>query len=342
MSRPPRIEYPGAVYHIQSVGNKNEPIFQDATDRETFLKTFAQTAEKCHWIIYAYALMDNHYHLLFETPLANLVDGMKWLQTTYTMRYNKRHGFKGHVFAGRYASMLVEADNAHYFSTIIDYIHLNPARAGLVRKQTFLSGSRWTSLPGWVRENGRRESWLHPEKGLACFGCDDTPQGHSKYLDHLIGRFEAERMDESSLIPAGHVGSGTVQRGWCYGSSAFKKRIIASIPDTALRQQGAWGRTGAEIGEYRAESIVIRGLRAFGLTEEELLDKPFSHESKLIIALAVRQTTMVSYAWLARRLHMGQPRSMGTLLHRARLMEKNDLKTKAWIAKLSASTVENP
>ncbi|MEG0025083.1 MAG: transposase [Akkermansia sp.] len=341
MSRPLRIEYPGAVYHIQSIGNKNDDIFQDDTDRELFLKTFEEACTRCHWNAYAYALMNNHYHILFETIDANLVNGMKWLQTTYTMRYNRRHGYQGHVFAGRYKSMLIEVDNAHYFSTIIDYIHLNPARAGLARKQTFLSGSKWTSLPDWIKDKNDRNAWIHPARGLACFGCDDTPQGHDKYMDHLIGRFEAESMDERSLLPAGHVGSGTVQRGWCYGSSAFRQRIIDTIPNMIKRNPGAWGRAGAEIGEHKAETIVTRGLRAFGLTEEELLTTPFSHPSKLIIALAIRQSSMVSYAWLANRLHMGTPRSLGTLLHRAKAMEKADLKTRAWIEKISTPPTLN-
>ena len=82
--------------------------------------------------------MANHYHLLFQTSRANLVDGMKWLQTAYTQRFNARHRMRGHLFAGRYHAMVVEADNAHYFSTIIDYIHLNPARSGLARHHTFL------------------------------------------------------------------------------------------------------------------------------------------------------------------------------------------------------------
>ena len=127
MSRTLRIEYPGAVYHVQSEGNRGDAIYLDDEDRETFLRTFQEAARRSGWTVYAYALMANHYHILFQTARANLVDGMKWLQTAYTQRFNARHRMRGHLFAGRYHSMVVEADNAHYFSTIIDYIHLNPA-----------------------------------------------------------------------------------------------------------------------------------------------------------------------------------------------------------------------
>ena len=139
MSRTLRIEYPGAVYHVQSEGNRGDAIYLDDEDRKTFLRTFQEAARRCGWTVYAYALMANHYHLLFQTSRANLVDGMKWLQTAYTQRFNARHRMRGHLFAGRYHAMVVEADNAHYFSTIIDYIHLNPARSGLARRHTFLS-----------------------------------------------------------------------------------------------------------------------------------------------------------------------------------------------------------
>ena len=150
MSRTLRIEYPGAVYHVQSEGNRGDAIYLDDEDRETFLRTFQEAARRSGWTVYAYALMANHYHILFQTARANLVDGMKWLQTAYTQRFNARHRMRGHLFAGRYHAMVVEAENAHYFSTIIDYIHLNPARSGLARRP-----HGWTRPPkgpsGFIR-----------------------------------------------------------------------------------------------------------------------------------------------------------------------------------------------
>ena len=91
MSRTLRIEYPGAVYHVQSEGNRGDAIYLDDEDRETFLRTFQEAARRSGWTVYAYALMANHYHILFQTARANLVDGMKWLQTAYTQRFNARH-----------------------------------------------------------------------------------------------------------------------------------------------------------------------------------------------------------------------------------------------------------
>lgn len=335
MSRPLRIEYPGAVYHIQNIGNRNEAIFLDDEDRETFLKTFREVAKSCRWKVYAYALMENHYHILFKTREANLVEGMKWLQTTYSMRFNKKHGFQGHLFAGRYKSMLIEANNAHYFSTIVDYIHLNPARAGLVRSHNFISANKWTSLHCWINGKKDRPDWIHPAEGLVAFGCEDTDEGREKYLNHLVGRFEAECIDERSLIPVGHVGSNTVQRGWCYGSVSFRKGIIASLQKHAKRKPGNYSESVPDIEQFRAEKIIKKGLKEFHLTEEALFSTPFSHPAKLIIALGIRRNAMLPYSWISQRLNMGTPGSLGTLLHRAKAMAEKDAKIRTWVEELT-------
>lgn len=336
MSRQLRIEYPGAVYHIQSNGNRGGKIFETTRDYETFLATLGQTARRCSWCIYAYALMKDHYHLLLETKEPNLADGMKWLQTTYTMRFHAANKTMGHLFSGRYHSMLVEATNAHYLSTTVDYIHLNPARAGLTRRAGLLEGSLWTSIAAWISPPEQRPEWMSPERGLHCFGCTDTDAGHQKYLDHIMGLFEAERMDEKSLIPVGHVGPGTAQRGWCYGSKAFRQRILRDLPNLTRRPNtGSLGKQGFEVAEMVAERIAVKGFKAFGLSEDDLLKAPFSLREKCVIALAIHQNTIVPYAWISQRLHMGKAGSLGTLLTRAKKYAKEDPKVEAWIAKIS-------
>jgi hypothetical protein len=91
--------------------------------------------------------MGNHYHWLLETPKANLVAGMQWFQSTYTIRFNRRHRLDGHLFQGRYKAVLVEPDSAEYFVALSDYIHLNPARAGLIADGSRLGAYPWSSLP---------------------------------------------------------------------------------------------------------------------------------------------------------------------------------------------------
>ena len=110
MPRKMRVEYEGAMYHVMSRGDRREDIFLDDVDRHDFLKTLAEACQKAGWQVHAYCLMRNHYHLVVETPDANLVAGMAWLQSTYTIRLNHRHKLFGHVFSGRYKAQLVEGN----------------------------------------------------------------------------------------------------------------------------------------------------------------------------------------------------------------------------------------
>jgi len=108
MAGPIRIEYPGAVYHVMVRGNHGQVIFGDNQDRKAFVQTLGEACEKTGWRIHAYVLMGNHYHLFVQTPEPNLVAGMKWLQGTYTQRYNGRHRFCGHLFQCRYKAVIVD------------------------------------------------------------------------------------------------------------------------------------------------------------------------------------------------------------------------------------------
>lgn len=129
MARSVRIEYAGAYYHVMARGNRREAIFQDEADRKFFLKCLSEVCERTGWQVHAWVLMSNHYHLFIETPEANLVEGMKWLQNTVTRRYNVRHGQWGRLFGDRYKSILVEGQEPSYYTALWDYIHLNSARS---------------------------------------------------------------------------------------------------------------------------------------------------------------------------------------------------------------------
>ena len=105
MPRKPRVEFAGAVYHVMCRGDRQEEIFWEDGDRECFLDTLWESCDRTGWQIHAYVLMGNHYHLLLETPEANLVAGMRWFQGTYTARFNARHRVCGHLFQGRYKAL---------------------------------------------------------------------------------------------------------------------------------------------------------------------------------------------------------------------------------------------
>jgi len=135
MARQLRIQYEGAIYHLMSRGDRREEIFRDDLDRRSFLETLGTACQKTGWQVHAYCLMSNHFHLVVETPRANLVEGMKWLLGTYTMRFNRRHKLSGHLFAGRYKSLLIDGATPGYLRTVCDYVHLNPMRARLLGKR---------------------------------------------------------------------------------------------------------------------------------------------------------------------------------------------------------------
>ena len=145
MPRKRRIEYPGAIYHLMSRGDRRENIFLDDVDRQDFIKTLAQTCQNTGFQVHAYCLMSNHYHLVVETPNANLVAGMAWLQSTYTIRLNHRHKLFGHVFSVRYKSILIDGSGTGYLQTACDYVHLNPVRAGLLKPEDRLLAYPWSS-----------------------------------------------------------------------------------------------------------------------------------------------------------------------------------------------------
>lgn len=164
MSRPIRVEFPGAVYHVMARGNELRPVFRDDRDREQFLDALAGTAEQQGWRLHAYCLMGNHYHALVGTPRGNLSRGMARLQTTYTTRFNARHRRRGHLFAGRYKAQLIEADE--YARWLVEYIHLNPVRPLNKRhrleptRQEELRRYRWSSHADYAGLRRRSPAWL--------------------------------------------------------------------------------------------------------------------------------------------------------------------------------------
>lgn len=166
MTRQLRLEYPGAVYHLLSRGDRRNAIYRDDVDRSIFLDLLAKEVVQQRWRIHAYCLMGNHYHLLIETPDANLVAGMRRLNGVYTQVFNKRHGLVGHVLQGRYKSIIVERDV--YLLELARYIVLNPVRANLVQRVEDWPWSSYRMTAGIVAA----PSWLSPDDVLSRFGHD--------------------------------------------------------------------------------------------------------------------------------------------------------------------------
>jgi REP element-mobilizing transposase RayT len=120
MARQLRVEYPGAIYHVMNRGDRREPICLDDRDRSRFVDTLGECAGKAGWLVHAYVLMPNHFHLVAETPRANLGGGMRCLLGTCTSRFNRRHRLDGHLFAGRYKSLVVDGSDSGYLREEIE------------------------------------------------------------------------------------------------------------------------------------------------------------------------------------------------------------------------------
>jgi len=163
MTRPLRIEYPGAVYHVTSRGNAQMDIFNDDGDRNTFYDVLKSARNRFNIVIHAFCLMDNHYHLLVETPDANLSRFMRQLNGVYTQRYNNHYTRSGHLFQGRYKAILVQQDL--YLAELSRYIVLNPVRAGMVGAAKDWSWSSYRATAGL----STRISWLSSDWLLSNF-----------------------------------------------------------------------------------------------------------------------------------------------------------------------------
>ncbi len=174
------------MYHAMSRGDRQERIFLDAVDRQDFIKTLAEACQKSGWQVHAYCLMPNHYHLVIETPEPNLVAGMAWLQSTYTIRLNHRHQLFGHVFSGRYRAQLVEGSGNGYLRTACDYVHLNPVRAGMLKAEDRLLSYPWSSFGAYLASPEHRP------------GCDGKPRCRSRRSPRAWGLEHPKQRTRSS------------------------------------------------------------------------------------------------------------------------------------------------
>src|ERR1035438_10099662 len=189
MARKVRIQYPGAIYHVMNRGDRREAIFEDDEDRERLLQTLTQACEKTGWQVHAYCLMRNHFHLVIETPQPNLVVGMKWLLGTYTSRYNRRHKEFGHLFSGRYKALIVDGSGKGYLKTVCDYLHLNPARAKVLKPEQPLSAFGWSSYPQYLAGPSRRPNWLRVDRMLGEWGIPkDSTAGRRVFEERMEWR----------------------------------------------------------------------------------------------------------------------------------------------------------
>jgi len=298
MARKIRVEFEGATYHVMCRGDRRENIFEDDADRLRFVQTLGEVCQRTGWKIHAYVLMSNHYHWLLETPQPNLVAGMRWFQSCYTARYNRRHRKAGHLFQGRYKAMLVEPGQGGYFVTVADYIHLNPARARLLGRSGALKTYRWSSLPSYLHSARQRPAWLEVSRVLGELGWEDKPSHRRAYAERLESRaregFEAEQLQQ-------------MRRGWVLGGEVFRDQVLDWMEERRAGRERKVRpeETDGDHGQRHAERIIKEMLKRLAVAEEDILAGRKGDWRKRLIAHRVRRETSVSLGWLARRLRMG-------------------------------------
>jgi REP element-mobilizing transposase RayT len=306
MPRALRIEYPGAIYHVLNRGDRREPIFRDDLDHKRFLTTLAEACTKTDWQVHAYCLMLNHFHLVVETPNANLVAGMRWFLSTYTARFNRRHKLFGHLFSGRYKALMVDGSGPGYLRTVCDYVHLNPVRANRLRPEQKLRDFAWSSWPEYLKSPPQRPHWLRVDRLLGELG---IPQ------DSVAGREQLEPHLETRRAQADGDEFKPLRRGWCLGGETFRKELLASVHTRVTESHHA--ATRRETTEAKARRILHEELDKLGWVEAELARRAKGEARKLRIARRLRAETAVTLKWIAAELHMGTWTHVANLLHHA-------------------------
>ncbi len=262
MSRPLRLEFKNALYHITSRGDRREDIYEDDIDRELFIKIFSSVIEQFNWVCFSYCLMDNHYHLLIQTPDSNLSKGMRQLNGVFTQAYNRRHHKTGHLFQGRYKSILVDEDA--YLLELSRYIVLNPVKAHRVKQAEDWKWSSYQAMtgdcsaPDWLsnefllsqfskqRKTAIRKYKDFVEEGIKCSSIwteltNQVYLGDAEFVDKVQNHLKEE--DRSINVPK--VQKRPVSRPLSNYQEKYPDRNKAII---AAYESG--GYSYQEIGEY--------------------------------------------------------------------------------------------
>jgi putative transposase len=299
------MEYAGAIYHVINRGDRREDIFRDEQDRnrKLFLATLAQACQKTRWQVHAYCLMRNHFHLVVETPEANLVAGMKWLLGVYTKRFNIRHQLCGHLFAGRYKALLVEGGASGYLRTVCDYVHLNPVRAKLLASTAPLETFPWSSYASYLAPSQQRPPWLRVDRLLGETGIPkDSAAGRRQFARQMAGRREQESSADHRPI----------RRGWCLGSEEFRQELLLAASARAGRSH--YGSDRFQSSQERAQQMVAQELQRLGWEQGEWARRRKGDPHKVGLARRLRGQTTMSLAWIAERLRMGSWSYVSNLL----------------------------
>jgi len=304
------LEYPGARYHLINRGNYRSDVFASEGAKQAFERTLFEACERHGWLLHAFVLMRNHFHLAAETPQANLVLGMQWLQATYANRFNRLRREQGHLFQGRYRALVIGDEGA--LGLVCDYIHLNPVRAGAVQLEA-LRSYRFSSYWYLHRPTGR-PPFLRVESSLIEAGISsDNPAGWAAYDQRLRSEMEGGL---DAARKCSHL-----ERGWAIGSDAFKASLIAD--HAPVGRARAWTLPGAQqIRSAQWEEALARALTALNRNLSQAICAPKSAIWKLALATWMRDAVRARNNWLSEKLNLGNPTELSRNLSRYRVQHQ--------------------
>jgi len=285
MARPLRIQYPGAVYHVTCRGNERREIFKEDNDRQAFLDILANSLKIYTVKLFSYVLMENHFHVLLETPLANLGAFMRHFNITYTSYYNRKYKRSGHLYQGRYKSILVDKES--YLSVLSRYIHLNPVRVkewekkNMKERVKYLKKYPWSSLPGYLDERNREEL-IDYSMVLEEFG-GDNEKGRRAYKERILADLSDGLEIKNKIIVQSILGNDRFIK-WVKGTLVKRKRDRECPALTELRRYKAKEEImvaiekeiGMKVEQIKREKGSVRQIvmdllyRAGGLTGVEI------------------------------------------------------------------------
>jgi hypothetical protein len=225
---------------------------------------------------------------------------MRWFLGTYTARFNRRHRYFGHLFSGRYKSLVVDGSGTGYLKTVCDYVHLNPVRAKLLRPGQSLKEYRWSSWPDYLKKPGKRWPWLRVDRLNGEWDvAEDSSAGRRQLEAGLEQRRELELSREN--------GDWKLRRGWCLGPKEFREELLEMIGEK--RGQQHYGEELRESEEQKAERLIAQMLKKFHWTHDDLQTQRKGDPKKARLAARLRAETTMTWQWVARRLFMGHWRT---------------------------------
>ena len=296
MPRRCRIEYSGAIYHVINRGNYLMRVFATEGSKKSFELTLFQCCERYNWILYAYCILDNHFHLAVETREPNLSTGMQWLQSTFAKRYNNFRRKRGHLFQGRYKALIVE--QGEHFGSLLHYIHLNSVRSGLCDTSGLIE-YRWHSL-WYLFRRRRRPEYLDMSKCLGYAGnLADTREGRKRYLSYL------DWVNENNSVRK-KMKFEQMCYGWALGTKEFKKELVQDFSDNV---EGDWvcGEEYSEIKDLYWDKLLQNCMNKLGKSPSDIKSDIKSALWKVMIAYYLKTRHGASNRWLSENLDMGTP-----------------------------------